>query len=140
MAPEAMLALRAPSGRRRTLPVSLTTYSLRTRSPWRRFRRDPIEHHLGQAFAIADVEKDDPAVVTAAVDPTAEGDFLAVPALVQLAAIVAAHHGRGFASLEQAECVEAPGRKTGRSTEREILYHPSRFYRSRHAARRANTG
>ncbi|MCY1351842.1 hypothetical protein D9M69_381190 [compost metagenome] len=52
-----------------------------------------IEHHLGQAFAIADVEEDHPAVVAATVDPTAKSDFLAVQALVQLAAIMAAHHG-----------------------------------------------
>ncbi|MCY1508794.1 hypothetical protein D9M68_431150 [compost metagenome] len=53
-----------------------------------------VEHHLSQAFAVTDVEENDPAVVAAAVYPTAEGDFLAVQALVQLAAIVAAHHGR----------------------------------------------
>ncbi|MNF90154.1 hypothetical protein D3C84_727080 [compost metagenome] len=53
-----------------------------------------VEHHLGQAFAVTDIEENDPAVVTATVYPTAEGDFLAIQALVQLAAIVAAHHGR----------------------------------------------
>ncbi|MNF99209.1 hypothetical protein D3C84_821000 [compost metagenome] len=52
-----------------------------------------IEHHLGQTLAVTDVEEDHPAMVTAAMDPTAKGDFLAVQALVQLAAIMAAHHG-----------------------------------------------
>jgi len=33
-------------------------------------------------------------------DPAAKGDFLAVQALVQLAAIMAAHHDRGFASRD----------------------------------------
>src|SRR5690606_12132086 len=52
-----------------------------------------IEHNLGHAFAVTHVEEDNPAVVATAVHPTAKSDFLAVQAFVQLAAIVAAHHG-----------------------------------------------
>ena len=91
-----MFGLTAPSGRRRTLPVIFTTYSLRTRSALAKVAcAIRIEHHLGQTFTVADIEEDHPAVVAAAMNPAAKGDFLAVEALVQLAAIVAAHHG-GF--------------------------------------------
>ena len=54
-----------------------------------------VEHHLGQTFTITHVEEDHPAVVAATMDPAAKGDFLAVQALVQLAAIMAAHHDGG---------------------------------------------
>ena len=57
-----------------------------------------IEHHLGQAFTITDIEEDHPAVVTTTVDPSAKGYFLTFQAFVQLAAIMAAHHGSGFTS------------------------------------------
>ncbi|MCY1400796.1 hypothetical protein D9M71_158980 [compost metagenome] len=57
------------------------------------FRTIRVEHDLGQAFTVTDIEEDHPAVVAAAVHPTAKSDYLAVQALVQLAAIMAAHHG-----------------------------------------------
>src|SRR5690606_40648987 len=57
-----------------------------------------VEYHLSETFTVADIEEDDTTVVAAAVDPAAKSDFLAVEGLVQLAAIVAAHHGV-FASL-----------------------------------------
>ncbi|MDT4782522.1 hypothetical protein FQZ97_147810 [compost metagenome] len=57
-----------------------------------------IEHDLGQTITITDIEENHPTVVTATVDPSAKGNFLAVQAFVQLAAIMAAHHGRGFTS------------------------------------------
>src|SRR5690606_41942402 len=53
---------------------------------------------LVQAFPVADIEEGDATVIATAVDPAAKSDFLAVEGLVQLAAIVAAHHGV-FASL-----------------------------------------
>ncbi len=53
-----------------------------------------IKHDLGQTITITDIEENHPTVVTATVDPSAKGNFLAV----QLAAIMAAHHGRGFTS------------------------------------------
>ncbi len=59
-----------------------------------------IENDLGHALAVTDVEEDHPAVVPATMDPAAKGDFLAVQALVQLAAIMAAHHDGGFASRD----------------------------------------
>ena len=41
-------------------------------------RRDLlVEHHLGDAGAVAEVEEDEVAVVAAAVDPTHKGDGLA---------------------------------------------------------------
>ena len=55
-----------------------------------------VKHHLGQTFTVTDIEENHPAVVTTTVHPTAKGDFLAVQGLVQLAAIVAAHHDLGF--------------------------------------------
>jgi len=57
-----------------------------------------VEHYLGQTITVADIEEDYPAVVAATVNPSAKGDFLTFQGLVQLAAIVAAHHGRGFTS------------------------------------------
>ncbi|MNH71776.1 hypothetical protein D3C73_239280 [compost metagenome] len=57
-----------------------------------------IEHDLGQTITITDIEENHPTVVTATVDPSAKGNFLAFQAFVQLAAIMAAHHGRGFTS------------------------------------------
>ncbi|RMO71602.1 hypothetical protein ALQ35_05713 [Pseudomonas fluorescens] len=57
-----------------------------------------IEHHLGQTITITDIEENHPAVVAATVNPSAKGDFLTIQGLVQLAAIVAAHHGSGFTS------------------------------------------
>ncbi|CRM90238.1 hypothetical protein [Pseudomonas sp. 22 E 5] len=57
-----------------------------------------VEHHLGQTITITDIEEDHPAVVAATVNPSAKGDFLTIQGLVQLAAIVAAHHGSGFTS------------------------------------------
>ena len=54
-----------------------------------------IEHHLGQTITITDIEENHPAVVATTVNPSAKGNFLAFQAFVQLAAIVAAHHGRG---------------------------------------------
>ena len=55
-----------------------------------------IEHHLGQTFAIANIEKDHPTMVTAAVNPTAECHFLVRQCFVQLAAIVGTHHESGI--------------------------------------------
>ena len=57
-----------------------------------------VEHHLGQTVTITDIEENHPTVVTATVNPSAKGNFLAFQAFVQLAAIMAAHHGSGFAS------------------------------------------
>ncbi len=60
-----------------------------------------IEDHLSQALTITHIEEDHPAVVTTAMYPAAKSDFLAVQAFVQLAAIVAAHHGEvRFSYLE----------------------------------------
>ena len=98
--PDAMFGVgRTEAGRRRTLPVIFTTYSLRTRSAAAKVSSAVrVEHHLGQTVTITDIEENHPTVVTATVNPTAKSNFLAFQAFVQLAAIMAAHHGSGFAS------------------------------------------
>ena len=55
-----------------------------------------IEYHLRQTLAVTDIEKDNPAMITATVNPAAKGDFLIRQCFVQLAAIVATHHGVVF--------------------------------------------
>ncbi|RMR55269.1 hypothetical protein ALP83_05645 [Pseudomonas syringae pv. actinidiae] len=57
-----------------------------------------VEHDLGHAFTVADIEEDNASVVTTTVDPSAKGNFLAFQTLVQLAAIMAAHHDGVFTS------------------------------------------
>ena len=93
MAPDAMFGFTAPAGRRRTLPVTLITYSLRTRSAAAKVSARSDRRPPGPALAIANVEEDHPAMVTTAMYPAAKSDFLTVQAFVQLAAIVTAHHG-----------------------------------------------
>ncbi|RMQ30068.1 hypothetical protein ALQ08_05043 [Pseudomonas syringae pv. delphinii] len=57
-----------------------------------------VEHYLSHAFTVADIEEDNAPVVTTTVDPSAKGNFLAFQTLVQLAAIMAAHHDGVFTS------------------------------------------
>ncbi|KPY82236.1 Uncharacterized protein ALO44_05673 [Pseudomonas syringae pv. tagetis] len=57
-----------------------------------------VEHDLSHAFTVANIEEDNASVVTTTVDPSAKGDFLAFQTLVQLAAIMAAHHDGVFTS------------------------------------------
>ena len=52
-----------------------------------------VEDDLQQAFAIAQVDEDHSAMVTAAMDPAGDGNFLAGQLLADLAAIMAAHGG-----------------------------------------------
>ncbi|MNZ71896.1 hypothetical protein D3C78_902630 [compost metagenome] len=63
-----------------------------------------VEDDLSHAFAVTDIEENHPAVVAATMDPSAKGNFLTFQALVQLAAIMAAHHDGGFASRHS--CVQ----------------------------------
>ena len=81
-----------PAGRRRTLPVTFSTNSLRTDSA--------IVEHLGairiaddlrQALAVAQVDEDHAAVVAAAMRPAAQGDDLVDEAGVDLAAVMGTH-------------------------------------------------
>ncbi len=53
-----------------------------------------IEHDLQQSFAIAQIDEDDPAMITPAVHPACNADVLADKGFVDLTAIVGAH-GRG---------------------------------------------
>ncbi len=54
-----------------------------------------VADHLHVAFAVAQVDKDDAAVVAAAVDPTRQGDGLAQQGFGDKTAIVGAHgHGK----------------------------------------------
>ena len=71
-----------------------------------------VENHLQQALSIAQIDKDDTAVVAPPVDPAANLDFLADERLVNLAAILCTHHdfsgktlqkGRGMVRLGGAE-------------------------------------
>ncbi|RML30242.1 hypothetical protein APX70_02643, partial [Pseudomonas syringae pv. maculicola] len=57
-----------------------------------------VEHYLSHAFTVADIKEDNAPVVTTTVDPSAKGNFLAFQTLVQLAAIMAAHHDGVFTS------------------------------------------
>ena len=50
-----------------------------------------IEHHLGEPFAVAQVDEDDPAVVAAPVRPAGERHDAVDELRVELAAIVRAH-------------------------------------------------
>ena len=70
-----MLGLRA-AGRRRTLPVMRNTNSLRTDRRFRTFRRGRVADDLRQAFTVAQVDKNYPAVIAAAMRPAAQADSL----------------------------------------------------------------
>ena len=50
-----------------------------------------IANHLRQAFAVAQVDEDDAAVVTATMCPAAQGDDLPVEGGVELSAIMGTH-------------------------------------------------
>ena len=52
-----------------------------------------IDHHLREAFAVAQIDEDHAAVVTATVDPTAQGHGLVDMGGVDLTAVMAAHGG-----------------------------------------------
>jgi poly-gamma-glutamate capsule biosynthesis protein CapA/YwtB (metallophosphatase superfamily) len=54
------------------------------------------EDDLGEAFAVAKIDEDDAAVVTAGIDPAGEGDGLADVAFAKLIAEVRAVHGGNF--------------------------------------------
>ena len=81
-----------PAGRARTRPLHLD-HELAAQALGLGEQRlvVRIEHHLQQAFAIAQVDEDHPAMVAAAMHPAGDGDFLADQLLADLAAIVAAH-------------------------------------------------
>ena len=52
-----------------------------------------VKYNLSQPVAITDIQENDATMVAAAVNPAAKSDFLIRQRLVQLAAIVATHHG-----------------------------------------------
>ena len=78
----------ASASRRRTLPTAATTYSGRTCSPFGVAvgRELLVENNLRDAGAVAEVEKDEVAVVAAAVDPAHEDHVLAGVGGAQVAA------------------------------------------------------
>jgi hypothetical protein len=81
-----------PSGRGRTRPAILSTYSLRTCSATREdLGAIRVEHHLNQTLAVAQVDEDDPAVVAPALHPAAEDDLLPCMPAVQIPTILRAH-------------------------------------------------
>jgi hypothetical protein len=76
ISPVAMAGLIVASLRARTRPVTLSTYSLRTRSAVEMLSVSGSKDHLHDPLAIAQVEKDHAAVIAAAVHPAAERDRL----------------------------------------------------------------
>ena len=82
-----------PSGRGRTRPVTAMQNSLRSVSAVGEGRRAVrIADDLHQAFAVAQVDEDDAAVVAAAMHPARQRDGLAEVAAVDAAAIIGAFH------------------------------------------------
>ena len=76
----------------RTRPVTLSTYSLRTRSATREHLCSVrIEHDLQQSLAVSQVDEDDAAVISAPVGPAGHRHDLADQRLADLTAIVSAH-------------------------------------------------
>ena len=77
-APDSRCGLTVPAGRARTVPLTRTTNSLRSRSASVNTGREfGVEHHLQQALAVAQVDENHPAVVAAAMDPAGDADLLA---------------------------------------------------------------
>ena len=82
-----------PAGRSRTLPVTAMQNSLRSFSAVAKVSARSGSHDdLHQAFAVAQVDEDDAAVVAATVDPAGHGDGLVEVAAVDEAAVVGALH------------------------------------------------
>ena len=95
ISPVASFGFAMPAGRSATLPVTWITYSARSvllssMIGGRRIGR--IEHDLRHAVAVAQVDEQPAAVVAVAVDPAAEGDFLANMFAAQFAAGVSSQH------------------------------------------------
>ena len=89
ISPVGILGLMASLSRSRTLPTAATTYSGRTCSPLSvALRRQLfIEHHLGNAAAVAHIEEDQVAVIAAAVHPAHEHHVFAGVGGAQFAAV-----------------------------------------------------
>ena len=88
ISPVGILGLMASASRRRTLPTAATTYSgphllALGVAVGRQFL---VEHNLRDAGAVAQVEKDEVAVVAAAVDPAHQDHLLAGVGGAQIAA------------------------------------------------------
>ncbi len=98
ISPVGSVSLTVPSGRWRTVPVTRTTYSLRTRCTSAPTPSPPlvigagVDHHLQDAGDVAHVEEHDPAVVTAAVDPSADDDLPVDVGGPEIAGAIGAHH------------------------------------------------
>ncbi len=98
ISPVGMLGFSSPAARRRTLPLTATTNSGRAASAlaMRVAGELLIEHDLGDAGAVAEVEEDEVAVVAAAVDPAHEDDVFAG----LFGAEISAHVGAGEVAKE----------------------------------------
>jgi hypothetical protein len=95
-APVASLSFTIPSGRARTVPVTRSTHSERTR--WAASSASDclgVGDDLQQAGAVTQVEERDAAVVAAGVDPSGDGDGLAGVFGTQGAGAVGAHGAEG---------------------------------------------
>ena len=93
--PVGILGLFVPAGRWRTLPVTLTTHSLRSAAALlEQFLRQigRVEHGLRAAFAVADVNEDEAAEVAAGMDPAGQRDGLPDVRRAQFVAMMRAFH------------------------------------------------
>ena len=76
-------------------------------------------------FTVAYVDKDDPAVVTAAMGPSAKSDFLADRLGIKLSAIMGSHAVLGLKDcwiIDQEAVILLPGLGGGATTPIEIMY------------------
>ena len=95
ISPVAILGLSVPAGRARTLPVTVTTHSLRraaARSKSSLGKVGGVKDGLGAAFAVADVNEDQAAQVAPGMDPAGEDDGLSDVCRAQLVAMMGAFH------------------------------------------------
>ena len=106
-----------PAGRTRTRPVTLSTYSLRTRSAIANTSAAVrIEHDLQQPLAVAQIDENDAAMVAAPMRPTGHRDDLPINGLADLAAIMSAHQSASAAPawavlLAAGTCTRRLGRR-----------------------------
>jgi hypothetical protein len=87
-----MLALVVPAGRGAHLAGDLQAELVADRfGDLEHLGTVRVADDLGQAFAVAQVDEDDAAVVAATVSPAAQGDLLADEGGVELSAVMSTH-------------------------------------------------
>ena len=108
--PVGMFLLMVFASRSLTVPMTATTYSLRSCSAfsWTSASVSVIEHDLGDAGAVAQVDEDEVAEIAAAVHPSHENGFFARVGCAQCAA--------GMSSPQVAKKIEHESPLTVRNT------------------------